>query len=207
MLYVNFSILKTSITFISNNMQLQFISLGLIAAVLMTAVNADTVGVSGNDVRVNNVGTDILSSLNVDYVADDLDVVVAHKRSLSASKKVASAIRRRAIARRSEEADEEEEDEDENDDEENTDEESTQEESTEEDDEESVAAAAEDDESADNEEETSEDSEWETSEDAEEDNSEWERRDGLTGGLPIVGDLLGGSTSDKGSSGGILGGL
>lgn len=192
-------------------MQLQFISLGLIAAVLMTAVNANTVGVTGNNVAATNVGTNILSGLNVAYVADDLGVNVAHKRSVSVSKKVASAIRRRAIGRRSEEADEEEEDEDENDDEENTDEESTEEESTEEeDDEESVAAAAEDDESADNEEDTSEDSEWETSEDAEEDNSEWERRNllGGNGGLPIVADILGGgSTTAKGSSGDLLGSL
>lgn len=173
-------------------MQLKFITLGLTAAVLITTVNAFVE-------RASNLGVSSYATLDGlgSYIAGPpTDANTAReKRSPSASKKVASAIRRRAMARRGEEADEEEEDEDENEDEEQD---STEEDATEED-------VAEDDEYANNEEGNTEDEE--TGEDVESDDSKLERRTSVINGLPVVGGLLGGDQSTGKDSGDILGAL
>lgn len=74
--------------------------------------------------------------------------------------------------------------------------------------EESATAAAENNESVDSKEEISEDdSEEESSEDTDSEDSNLERRNSIINGLPVVGNVLGGSHSASKASGGILGAL
>ncbi|CAO3635900.1 unnamed protein product [Mucor hiemalis] len=198
-------------------MQIKFISIGLSVAVLTAVANAaDTVGVTGNTVIVKDVLTDIAGHLNVDNVLNRPDVRVASsKRGLSIPKTVATALRRRAMARRSEEADEEEEDENENE----ADEDEADEDEADEDEEDENENEPDEEEEDENENEVDEneneadENEYEENENEYEDNENeseeseedtWERRSILSGGLPVVGELLGNKKSGKG---GVLGAL
>lgn len=171
-------------------MQFKFISIGFTVAFLMTVVSAGSFDRTGNGgIRVITEDPAPEQEPKVERVGDTYIVHPDTKRSLPDSKRIATATRRRrALTRRGEEADEEEEDEDEN---ENEDEEqdSAEADSTEE---ESVADTVVNNEDI---------------KETESENSEWERRSSVAGGLPIVGDILGGSQSTGEGSGGILGGL
>lgn len=170
-------------------MQFKFISLGLFAAVLMTIVSASNDITDGDnwpaelhDPAGKNGGG------SIPYEPSKIEVAPPQKRDPSASKKIASTIRRRrALSRRDKEVDgEEEENKDENKEGNSSEEKSKKKK------EDSVAFATEADISADAKEDySSEDTKEKTSDDNGSKNREWERRSPYTTLIPHAGILLG----------------
>lgn len=100
-------------------MQIKYISLGLLVALVASTTASDTVGVSDLDVKAGNTASGIANDVRVHDVLEDLKVNVANsKRAVLSRRDVLRAARR--VHRRSEnEPDEEEEDENEADENEN----------------------------------------------------------------------------------------
>ncbi|KAL7309591.1 hypothetical protein PS15m_010452 [Mucor circinelloides] len=100
-------------------MQIKYISLGLLVALVASTTASDTVGISGLNVKAHNTASGIANNLKIKDVLNDARVNVAStKRGVLSRRDLLRAVRR--VHRRSEnEPDEEEEDENEADENEN----------------------------------------------------------------------------------------
>ncbi|GAN05239.1 hypothetical protein MAM1_0085c04708 [Mucor ambiguus] len=115
-------------------MQIKYISLGVLVALVASTTASDTVGVSGLDVTAINTASGIANNVKVNDVLEDLranvasskrsvlsrrEIIRSSKRSALSRREIARALARRVHRRSENEPDEEEEDENEADENEN----------------------------------------------------------------------------------------